>query len=154
MINLLDNTEKCSKHYLVMVKMINSCSWLTCELFYKDKPGWIESTLIAAADDKQLYRGLQTWRNFVRESREFDMIGRICGDIFLQERYMLNGVDMKINSSEAEVQYVMPDGSQWCETYNNLQHERHASRCVQQRLTWSCSKLASKVCAKSRNVYC
>jgi len=72
-------------------------SQLTCELFYKDHTGRMESTLTAAdTDGNQPNQGLQTRRNFVTESREFDMIGRIHGDIFFHERHMLNGVDMKI----------------------------------------------------------
>jgi len=40
--------------------------------------------------------GLQKRRAFVAECREFDMIGHIHGDVFFQERYLLNEVGMKI----------------------------------------------------------
>ena len=71
-------------------------SQLTSELFYKDEAGNMDETVIAAADGHQPNSGLQQRRAFVAESREFDMIGRIHGDIFFQERYMLNEVGMKI----------------------------------------------------------
>ena len=71
-------------------------SQLTCELFYKDDAGRMDSTLTEATGGNEPNKGLQTRRTFVAESREFDMIGRIHGDIFFQERYMLNGVGMKL----------------------------------------------------------
>jgi len=71
-------------------------SQLTSELFYKDEAGNMDETVIAAADGHQPNSGLLQRRAFVAESREFDMIGRIHGDIFFQERYMLNEVGMKI----------------------------------------------------------
>ena len=71
-------------------------SQLTSELFYKDDANATESTLIAPAGDVVPNQGLQSRRAHARESREFDMIGRIHGDIFFQERYLLNEVGLKI----------------------------------------------------------
>ena len=71
-------------------------SQLTCELFYKDDAGRMESTLTATADGNHPNAGLQSRRIHARQSREFDMIGRIHGDIFFQERYLLNEVGMKL----------------------------------------------------------
>jgi len=71
-------------------------SQLTSELFYKDDAGRMNSTIIAAADGNQPNSGLQQRRTFIAASREFDMIGRLHGDLFFQERYMMNEVGMKI----------------------------------------------------------
>jgi len=71
-------------------------SQLTSELFYKDEAGNMDKTVTAAANGYQPNSGLLQRRAFVAGSREFDMIGRIHGDIFFQEGYMLNEVGMKI----------------------------------------------------------
>jgi len=71
-------------------------SQLTCELFYKDDAGRMDSTVIAEAEGVQPNGGLQSRRTHVVGSREFDMIGRIHGDIFFQERYLLNEVGMRL----------------------------------------------------------
>jgi len=52
-------------------------SQLTCKLFYKDDPGRMESILTAPANGNQPNHGLQSRHNFVRESREFDRMGRL-----------------------------------------------------------------------------
>ena len=40
--------------------------------------------------------GLAKRRTLARQSREFDMMGRLHADLFFQERFMLNEVDVKI----------------------------------------------------------
>jgi len=47
------------------------------------------------ADDRDTNDGLVKRRAFVRESRTFDMMGRLHADIF-QDRHMLNEVGFKI----------------------------------------------------------
>ena len=71
-------------------------SQLTSELFYKGEAGRMDETVIVADRGRHLNSGLLKRRAFVSESREFDMIGRIHGDMFLKERYLLNEVGMKI----------------------------------------------------------
>jgi len=71
-------------------------SQLTLELFYKDDTGRIKETIIEEARSRVPNSGLQKRREFVARSQKFDMIGRIHGDIFFQERYMLNEVKMRI----------------------------------------------------------
>jgi len=71
-------------------------SQLTSELFYKDDSGRIKETIVEEAGGRVPNCGLQKRREFVARSREFDMIGRIHGDIFFQERYILNEVGMRI----------------------------------------------------------
>jgi len=62
-------------------------------LFYKDQAGRMNS--VDFADDGDTNDGLVKRRAFVRESRTFNMMGRLHADIF-QDRYMLNEVGVKI----------------------------------------------------------
>ena len=71
-------------------------SQLTAELFYKDEAGNVDETVIAADDNLAPNVRLQKRRALIAESNEFDMMGRIHGDIFFQEKYLLNEVGMKI----------------------------------------------------------
>ena len=69
-------------------------SQLMMSLFYKDRAGRMNS--VDFADDGDTNDGLVKRRAFVRESRTFDMMGRLHADIFFQDRYMLNEVGVKI----------------------------------------------------------
>ena len=61
-------------------------SQLTSSLFYKDEAGRMDSTTFVEAT-----------RNYgFYHRREFDMMGRLHADIFLQECYMINEVGVKI----------------------------------------------------------
>jgi len=71
-------------------------SQLISELYYKDDADRMEETIVEEAGGHVPNSSLQKRREFVARSREFDMIGRIHGDIFFQERYMLNEVGMRI----------------------------------------------------------
>ena len=66
---------------------------LTFALFYKDRTGRMDSVDLAdnAAND-----GLVKRRALGLDSRTFDMMGRLHADIFLQDRYMINEVGVKI----------------------------------------------------------
>ena len=48
------------------------------------------------ADAAAVNEGLAKRRTFARQSREFDMMGRLHADLFFQERFMLNEVGVKI----------------------------------------------------------
>jgi len=71
-------------------------SQLTLELFYKDDAGRMDETVIEKAGGHRPNSGLQKRREFVARSREVYIIVRIHGDVFIQERYMLNEVGMRI----------------------------------------------------------
>jgi len=70
-------------------------SQLTSALFYKDTAGALDSKAVAA-DAADRNDGFLKRRFIARESREFDMMGRLHGDIFFQDRYMVNEVGVKI----------------------------------------------------------
>jgi len=56
----------------------------------------MDETVIVADAGHHPNSRLQKRRAFVAGSREFDMTRRIHGDVFFQERYLLNEVGMKI----------------------------------------------------------
>ena len=63
---------------------------LTSALYYRDASGHLDDT---AGDDNS---GLRSRRWLSARSQEIDMMGRLHADILHQERYMINGVDVKI----------------------------------------------------------
>lgn len=64
-------------------------SQLTSALYYKDTRGHLN----ALGNDNT---GFAKRRDFARESRQIDMMGRLHTDLMTQTRYMLNGVQVKI----------------------------------------------------------
>ena len=82
-------------------------SQLTSALFYKDEAGKMDKPnpfALAAADRNS---GLVTRQTFGVASREIDMIGRIHTDIFFQDRYMLNEVNVKIKLIRSNDAFVL-----------------------------------------------
>lgn len=71
-------------------------SQLTSVLFYKDDAGKMDKPDPLAADAANKNTGLTTRQTFIANSNEVDMIGRLHTDIFFQERYMLNEVNVRI----------------------------------------------------------
>ncbi len=64
-------------------------SQMSASLWYKDTAGHMDATT-------EENEGLADRKTFSSRSRLVDMMGKIHSDLFFQERYMLNGVDMKI----------------------------------------------------------
>lgn len=62
-------------------------SHVTCNLWVKDEPGKMD-----AADSA----GLKARRAFTKRSKTVDMIGKVHGDLFNQEKYLLNGVELRL----------------------------------------------------------
>jgi len=70
---------------------------LTSSLYYKDDAGIRETA-----------NGGIVWRNqFIRQSRLVDMIGCIHADLFFQERYLLNEVNVKIKLIRSRDQFSL-----------------------------------------------
>ena len=96
-------------------------SHLTSALYYKDTSGHLGES------DGDNNEGLKTRRRIAAASREIDMMGRLHLDMFHQERFMLNGVDIKLR--------LIPTKSQFNLMNSNMQNEyksviRHASLFV------------------------
>ena len=64
---------------------------LTSQLWYKDTAGHMEATQENAGNV-----GLVDRCRHIAESRVVDMMGRLHVDLFLQDKFLLNGVDVKI----------------------------------------------------------
>ena len=65
-------------------------SHLFSALFYRESSNHLNDT------QGNANKGLRTRRDLSAGSRDMDMMGRLHGDIMHQERYMINGVDVKI----------------------------------------------------------
>ena len=88
-------------------------SQLTAALFYKDEAGKMDVSNPLAANAADRNSGLTKRQTFAANSREIDMIGRIHADIFFQERYMLNEVNVKIKLIRSQDAFcLMATGAQ------------------------------------------
>ena len=66
---------------------------LTSALFYKDEAGKMD-TFVLTEDERN--EGFFERRALTKQSREFDMMGRLHADLFFQDRFILNEVVVKI----------------------------------------------------------
>ena len=64
---------------------------LTSQLWYKDTAGNMDSTTVDGGNT-----GLVERRRYILESRVGEMMGRLHIDLFLQDRFLLNGVSVTI----------------------------------------------------------
>lgn len=62
---------------------------LTCGLWYEDTTNKMDSL-----DDSN--EGFKKRLQFVKESKEVEMIGHLHGDIFNQEKFLINGVELQV----------------------------------------------------------
>ena len=77
---------------------------LTSSLYYKDEAEKFDSLDL---DGNNANAGF-VWRNqFISQSRSVDMIGRIHADLFLQDRYILNEVNVKIKLIRSRDQFSL-----------------------------------------------
>ena len=79
-------------------------SQLTSALFYKDEAGKMDDTTIVAATRNP---GFWARHRLTTESRKVDMMGRLHADIFFQERYLLNEVNMKIKMTRSKSNFCL-----------------------------------------------
>ena len=79
---------------------------LTSQLWYKDTAGHMDATL-----DNGGNAGLAEQRKYIAESRVVEMMGRLHVDLFLQDRFLLNGVSIKIRLVRSKDTFsLMADG--------------------------------------------
>jgi hypothetical protein len=81
---------------------------LTSQLWYKDTAGRMDS--VALADDDTANVGLKNRRNYTTRSRVVEMMGRLHVDMFLQDRFLLNGVDVKIRLVRSKDAFALMAG--------------------------------------------
>ena len=78
---------------------------LTAALFYKDTAAQMDTVVL----DPKLERNLG-WvkrRAIMGKSKTIDMFGRLHADIFFQDRYLLNNVEMKIRLSRQKSSFCL-----------------------------------------------
>ncbi|KAL8565345.1 hypothetical protein ACOMHN_029040 [Nucella lapillus] len=82
------------------------CGYLECCLFSPDTAAHMDST---AGDNN---RGLRDRRQAAAQSRIMDLMGRLHTDLMAQERYLLNGVDVKFRLTPSKNSFcLMEDGA-------------------------------------------
>ena len=84
-------------------------SHLTSALFYKDTPGNMEA-LGPLAEGDVINLGLKKRYAFTKGSKVVDMFGAIHSDIFFQEKYLLNGVTMKLKLNKSKDEFCLMAG--------------------------------------------
>ena len=77
-------------------------SQLASVLWYKDTAGQMDATDTANA-------GLQKRQEYTTGSRVVGMMGRLHVDLFFQDRYLLNGVDVKVRLIQSKDTFALPD---------------------------------------------
>lgn len=79
---------------------------LAAAMFYKDTANHVSAT--AGTNNK----GLKERRNQTKRSKIVDMIGRLHADIFLQEKFLLNKVDVRVRLMRSRDAFsLMGDGT-------------------------------------------
>jgi hypothetical protein len=83
-------------------------SQLGMSLYYKDQAGRMDEIAV----DGTANSGFMSRRAKAARSRIIDMIGRIHGDIFFQDRLMLNDVNIKITLTRSSDAFCLIGGTQ------------------------------------------
>jgi hypothetical protein len=84
-------------------------SQLTSGLFYKDDAGRMDAVLLEGA----INEGFMRRRALIARSRVVDLMGRIHADIFFQDRYMLNEVNIKIKLTRSKDAFCLIAGERF-----------------------------------------
>ena len=77
---------------------------LTSQLWYKDTAGHMDATTVDGGNT-----GLIERQRHIAESRIVEMMGRLHVDLFLQDRFLLNGVSVKIRLVRSKIR-LLADG--------------------------------------------
>ena len=80
---------------------------LTSQLWYKDTAGHMDSTTADGGNT-----GLVERRRYISESRVVEMMGQLHVDLFLQDRFLLNGVSVKIRLVRSKDAFSLMDDGQ------------------------------------------
>lgn len=81
-------------------------SHLTCGLWYEDTPNYMDNV---DANNKGFHERMK----FTKESKEVEMIGHLHGDMFNQEKFLINGVEMRVKLARSK------------ESFNLICHQDH-----------------------------
>ena len=81
---------------------------LTNQLWYKDKASRMSAVELAGGPDPN--PGFVTRREYITGSRVVDMMGRLHVDMFLQDKFLINGVDVKIRLVRSKPSFALMAG--------------------------------------------
>ena len=81
---------------------------LTNQLWYKDKASRMNATELADGPDPN--PGFTTRREYITGSRVVDMMGGLHVDMFLQDKFLINGVDVKIRLVRSKPSFALMSG--------------------------------------------
>ena len=81
---------------------------LTNQLWYKDKASRMSAVDLAGGVDPN--PGFVTRREYISGSRVVDMMGRLHVDMFLQDKFLINGVDVKIRLVRSKPAFALMAG--------------------------------------------
>ncbi len=79
---------------------------LSSSLFFKDTPGHMESANPGAANATS-NKGLKDRAKFTDGSKTVHMIGKLHADIFTQDRYLLNSVEVKVKLHRSKNEFCL-----------------------------------------------
>lgn len=79
-------------------------SQLTAALYYKDTANHLDEIGVADAAHN---KGLVKRARFTRRSRTVDLLGRIHGDMFFQDKLLLSGVDVNIKMTRSKDKFAL-----------------------------------------------
>ena len=78
---------------------------LTNQLWYKDKASRMHATELAVGPDPN--PGFVTRREYIDGSRVVDMMGRLHVDMFLQDKFLINGVSVKLRLVRSKPSFAL-----------------------------------------------
>ena len=78
---------------------------LTNQLWYKDKASRMNATELAGGPDPN--PGFVTRREYIAGSRVVDMMGRLHVDMFMQDKFLINGVDVKLRLVRSKPSFAL-----------------------------------------------
>ena len=81
---------------------------LTNQLWYKDKASRMSAVDLEGGVDPN--PGFVTRREYISGSRVVDMMGRLHVDMFLQDKFLINGVDVKIRLVRSKPAFALMAG--------------------------------------------
>ena len=81
---------------------------LTNQLWYKDKASRMNAVELIGGPDPN--HGFVTRREYITGSRVVDMIGRLHVDMFLQDKFLINGVDVKLRLVRSKPSFALMAG--------------------------------------------
>ena len=82
-------------------------SQLTSVLFYEDEAGKLDKLYPRIPDSADKNIALNMQADFASVSKVIDMIGRLHSDIFFQERYMLNEVNLRMKLTRSKDTFAL-----------------------------------------------